>query len=98
MNVWIRQLVMVSALVPTSPALSVRPTVNGNTPVWVAVPVISPVSGLKLKPAGRTPEVIVHAPVAGMLLLWTRLEAEVVDCCCYYYSAGVAAADLLSYE
>jgi hypothetical protein len=56
---------MVSTFVENSPEDSVNFTVKVKLPPVVGVPVIVPVSGLKLKPAGKAPETIDQAPVAG---------------------------------
>jgi hypothetical protein len=41
----------------TPPKASVTCTVNGNSPACVGEPMSTPVAGLKLRPAGRLPEV-----------------------------------------
>ena len=45
-------------LVPVPPTLSVTRTVKLDVPAVVGVPVIAPVDGLSVSPAGRVPDCI----------------------------------------
>ena len=60
---------MVSSLVAISPSTSSNLTVKVNVPVAVGLPVISPVSGFMVRPAGRAPALSDQAPVGAIAAL-----------------------------
>jgi hypothetical protein len=55
---YLREIVMLSALLTAVFVLSVTVTVKLTVPVLVGVPEIVPVEAASVRPAGRVPEVI----------------------------------------